>query len=130
MADLKDVKAGDRILVPHSTGGFSSKIFLLPKEVVRTTKTQVIVMSQYGKEVRFKRESGYEIGQASMSHINKYAKPYLECDDESELLTKWEERQDAERAIYKALQFLKVPKLDDDQLSRLNDLLVSFKGSD
>ena len=129
MADLKDVKAGDRILVPHNAGGFSGKTFLLPKEVVRTTKTQVIVMSRYGKEVRFKRASGYEIGQAT-SHINKYAKPYLECDDESELLTKWEERQDAERAIYKALQFLKVPKLDDDQLSRLNDLLVSFKGSD
>ena len=89
MADLKDVKAGDRILVP-----------------------------------------GYEIGQASMSHINKYAKPYLERDDESELLTKWEERQDAERAIYKALQFLKVPNLDDDQIKRLNDLLASFKGSD
>lgn len=127
MKSLNDVVAGDLILVPCSTGGFNPKTFYIPAKVHRTNKTQVVVISRFDKEVKYKRDNGYEVGQSRDRWTTaRRAKPYSIADDQSDALAAWRTRLSLENNAHRMIDALKVKELSDTQLDELLNLLTSF----
>lgn len=128
MKSLNNVVAGDLILVPFSTGGFNPKTFYIPSTVHRTNKTQVVVLDRYGKEVKYKRDNGYEVGQSRDRWTSsRRAKPFSIADDQSDALTAWKVRTTLERDAHNMVDALKIKELNDVQLDELLNLLGSFE---
>lgn len=59
----ENIKPGEKVLIPVSVryGFNSSEEFLIEKEVLRTTKT-LFVVNIDGKELKFKKDSGRQVG--------------------------------------------------------------------
>jgi hypothetical protein len=64
---LKELKAGDKVIINHGGYGGSKEVAL----VKRTTKTLIIVASPNGKyEYRFRKSDGFVPGGDIWNHLN------------------------------------------------------------
>lgn len=120
MNKFKDVKPGDIVMFPIRVRKLSSyyytyKEFFVPKKVTRETKTQLMV-EVAGKEVKFKRETGFII-----SSDNKGSSGYVLLNTETPSQTKELELYlDRERSmtlmtgrIHQAYQYVNHLSLED-----------------
>ncbi len=124
MSELNDIKAGDKVLLNFNTGGYSPREFNLPKEVKRTNKTQIVLVNEHGKEVKYKRDTGYEIGQGSLSwRVPRRISPYTVDGDDTKRFEDYKMRQSMEMECHKLLEITKVKSLGNHQLGSLVDLL-------
>lgn len=132
-----DVQVGDTVYIEkHVTYGFNpAKTFFVLVKVVRVTKTQLVV-DDGGKERRFKRDFGGEVGSSysrystNIRNLGDKQSGWSDVivKDDTEEMQKFEKQISLEVKLRNELGDLKIPKgelsLEDVELIevRLNDI--------
>ncbi|CAL9960393.1 hypothetical protein VPH1254_0055 [Vibrio phage 1254] len=124
MIELDDIKAGDKVLVTFNTGGYSPKTFLLPAKVKRTNKTQIVLVNEFDKEVKYRRDTGYEVGKRSCCwQTTRRIEPYTVEADDTKRFEDYKARKNMELKCRNLIDNISIKSLGDKQLGSLVDLL-------